>query len=112
MALAGPRTGSPPMTKVLALLLLLPASAPSPFTVLVFTKTAGFVHESIPAGVAAVKSLGERSGFTVESTADASAFTDDNLKRFKVVMFLSTTGDVLDEKQQAAFERYVRGGGG
>jgi cytochrome c len=94
----------------------LPAPTPSPprapFTVLAFTKTAGFVHESIPAGVAALKNLGQRSGFDVDATADAGAFSDDNLKRYAAVVFLSTTGDVLDDAQQAAFERYVRGGGG
>lgn len=82
------------------------------FAVLVFTKTAGYVHASIPAGVAALKSLGARSGFDVDATADAAAFRDDSLKRYAAVVFLSTTGDVLDDAQQAAFERYVRGGGG
>jgi type 1 glutamine amidotransferase len=100
------------MTSTLALVLLMAAPAHPSFTVLVFTKTAGFVHDSIPAGVAALRTLGERSGFAVESTADAAAFRDENLKRFKVVVFLSTTGDVLDDAQQAAFERYIRGGGG
>jgi cytochrome c len=94
----------------------LPAPRPSPprapFAVLVFTRTAGYVHASIPAGVAALKSMGERSGFTVDATADAGAFRDDNLKRYAAVVFLSTTGDVLDDAQQAAFERYIRGGGG
>jgi type 1 glutamine amidotransferase len=82
------------------------------YAVLVFTKTAGYVHASIPAGVAAVKNLGQRSGFDVDATADAAAFRDDNLEKYAVVVFLSTTGDVLDDAQQAAFERYVRAGGG
>src|SRR5262245_3337183 len=87
-------------------------AAESRYAVLVFTKTAAYVHASIPAGVAALKGLGERSGFDVEATADAGAFRDDNLKRYAAVVFLSTTGDVLDDAQQAAFERYVRAGGG
>ncbi len=84
----------------------------SRYSLLVFTKTAGYVHASIPAGVAALKTLGERSGFDVDATADAAAFRDDNLKRYAAVVFLSTTGDVLDDAQQAALERYVRAGGG
>ncbi|MFG2126409.1 ThuA domain-containing protein [Streptomyces sp. NPDC048751] len=80
--------------------------------VLVFSKTAGFRHDSIPAGIAAVRQLGERGGFTVEATEDASAFTPANLRRYDAVVFLSTTGDVLDAVQQTAFERYIRHGGG
>jgi type 1 glutamine amidotransferase len=80
--------------------------------VLVFTKTAGFRHESIPDGLAAVAALGAAHGFTVEPTEDAGAFTDANLGGFAAVLFLNTTGDVLDEDQQDAFQRYIRAGGG
>ncbi|MFF0016645.1 ThuA domain-containing protein [Streptomyces sp. NPDC005374] len=80
--------------------------------VLVFTKTAGFRHDSIPDGVAAVKQLGESGGFTVDATEDAGAFTVRNLRRYDAVVFLSTTGDVLDPAQQRAFEGYIRHGGG
>ncbi len=80
--------------------------------VLVFTKTAGFRHESIPAGVAAVSALGAEHGFAVEPSEEGGTFTDANLTRFAAVVFLNTTGDVLDADQQAAFERYIRAGGG
>jgi len=82
------------------------------FSVLVFSKTAGFRHDSIPAGIAAIQQLGTQNNFTVEATEDASAFTDANLARFQAVVWLSTTGDVLNATQQAAFERYIRAGGG
>jgi type 1 glutamine amidotransferase len=88
------------------------AAGVAPYKVLVFSKTAGYRHASIPQGVAAIKTLGEKSGFTVEATEDAAVFRDDSLKQFAAVVFLSTTGDVLDEAQQQAFERYVRAGGG
>ncbi|WP_371668226.1 ThuA domain-containing protein [Streptomyces sp. NBC_00289] len=80
--------------------------------VLVFSKTAGFRHDSIAEGVAAVRQLGETSGFTVDATEDAGAFTARNLRRYDAVVFLSTTGDVLDPAQQTAFEGYIRHGGG
>jgi cytochrome c len=80
--------------------------------VLVFSKTAGFRHSSIETGIAAVKKLGAENGFAVDATEDASAFTDRNLKRYGLVMFLSTTGDVLDLVQQDALERYIEAGGG
>lgn len=82
------------------------------FAVLVFAKTAGVRHDSIPAGIAAIRQLGQRSGFTVDATEDAAAFTDANLARYQAVVWLSTTGDVLNATQQAAFERYIRAGGG
>ncbi|MDQ3789269.1 MAG: ThuA domain-containing protein, partial [Actinomycetota bacterium] len=72
----------------------------------------GFRHDSIPAGIAAIQTLGDQNGFHVEATEDAAAFTADNLSRFAAVVFLSTTGDVLNAEQQTAFENYVNAGGG
>src|SRR5205809_364281 len=82
------------------------------FSALVFSKTAGFRHDSIPAGIDAVRALGERNGFHVDAVEDAAAFTDANLPRYRVVIFLNTTGEVLDADQRAAFERFIRRGGG
>lgn len=80
--------------------------------VLVFSRTAAFRHQSIPTGVEAVRTLGERHGFAVEATEDAAIFTDAGLAQFQAVVFMSTTGDVLNDEQQAAFQRFIRGGGG
>ncbi len=82
------------------------------FSALVFSKTTGFRHDSIPQGIAAIKALGADNGFAVNSTEDAARFTDAELAGYKVVVFLSTTGDILDDRQKAAFERYIRSGGG
>jgi type 1 glutamine amidotransferase len=91
-----------------------PATAQcQPFQVLVFTKTAGFVHTAqITAGIALIQSLGNAHGFAVDQTADASLITAANLAQYSVVVFLHTTGDVLDAAQQTAFEGWVTGGGG
>lgn len=89
------------------------AGAPSDdVRVLVFTKTTEFRHDSIPAALTALRGLGSRGGFTVNATEDATSFSDANLARYDVVAFILTTGDVLDDDQQAAFERYIRHGGG
>ncbi len=80
--------------------------------VLVFSKTMGFKHASIPAGIAAIQKLGTENGFAVDTTKNAELFNDDNLKQYSTVIFLSTTGNVLDAKQEAAFERYIQAGGG
>src|ERR1044072_6336648 len=80
--------------------------------VLVFSKTAAYRHDAIPDGIAAIRELGDQHGFAVDATEDATAFTRANLARYDAVVFLSTTGDVLDAAQQKAFERYIRAGGG
>ena len=79
---------------------------------LVFSKTAGFRHDSIPQGVAAIQALGAEKNWQVDTTEDASLFTDAVLSHYKVVIFVSTTGDFLNDTQQAAFERFIRSGKG
>lgn len=79
---------------------------------LVFSKTAGWRHDSIPAGIEAMKKLADQYGFTVEATEDASVFTDENLKRFNTLVFVNTTGDILNEAQEIAMERFIQAGGG
>jgi uncharacterized protein len=88
------------------------ASAAPLTRVLVFSKTAGFRHDSIPAGIAAIRTLGSQNGFAVDATEDGGAFTTQNLAQYQAVIWLSTTGDVLNATQQTAFESYVTGGGG
>ncbi len=80
--------------------------------VLVFSRTAAFRHASIPAGKAALLKLGRENGFAVDTTEDASRFTAEGLAPYQVVVFLSTTGNVLDDAQQQAFERWLRAGHG
>ncbi len=80
--------------------------------VLVFSKTAGFVHSSIPAGIAAIQKLGADNGFSVDTTSNADYFTEDSLAKYAAVIFLSTTGNVLNHRQEVAFERYIQSGGG
>jgi type 1 glutamine amidotransferase len=85
----------------------------SSFRVLVFSKTTGFRHDSIPDGVAAIQKLGQEHGFAVDATEDATQFTDQNLARYRTVVFVSTTGDPLDQpEEKAAFQRYIEHGGG
>ncbi|MDB5260756.1 MAG: ThuA protein [Adhaeribacter sp.] len=81
--------------------------------VLVFSKTAQFRHHTgIAAGIKAIQQLGQANKFAVDATEDAQVFTPDNLKQYAAVIFLSTTGDVLNETQQQAFEKYIKAGGG
>jgi type 1 glutamine amidotransferase len=77
------------------------------------SKTAGWHHESIHEGVTALRELGRLHDFNVFWTEDANrVFNDRELAKYQAVVFLSTTGDVLEAGQQGAFERYIRAGGG
>lgn len=96
---------------VLGLLSCAPPAQSLP-RVLVFSKTTGFRHDSIPDGINAIRQLGQQNGFAVDATEDAASFSDANLARYQAVVFLSTTGNVLDGDQQAAFERYLQKGNG
>jgi cytochrome c len=80
--------------------------------VLVMSKTAGYRHAVIPAAQAAFLDIARQEGFTVTFTEDAAQFTDSGLAQYDAVVFLNTTGDILDPAQQASFERYIAAGRG
>ena len=81
-------------------------------TVLVFSKTAGYRHSSITEGKDFFQNLSKTEGFKVVFSENADVFNESNLKKYNAVVFLSTTGDVLNPAQQADFERYIQSGGG
>ncbi|MCP9236188.1 ThuA domain-containing protein [Lewinella sp. JB7] len=87
-------------------------TATGPARLLVFSKTDGFRHESIGAGQAAVGRMAAEHGYAVTLTEDAERFNEDTLQTYRAVVFLNTTGDVLNAEQQVAFERYIQAGGG
>lgn len=88
------------------------AYSKEPERVLVFSKTLGFRHKSILAGITAIRSLGQENGFLVDTTENAAFITPNNLKKYKAIIFLSPTGEVLDDGQKAAFKKYITSGGG
>jgi type 1 glutamine amidotransferase len=82
--------------------------------VLVYTKNGkGYVHDNIPASVAAIKKLGSENNFAVDVSDDPAVFTDQNLKRYKALIFDNTNNEIFDnEEQKTALQRYIRAGGG
>jgi len=84
----------------------------SSLRVLVFSRTVEYRHASIPAGIAAFERLADERSWELATTEDPALFTDESLSTFDVVVFLSTTADVLDEAGQGALERFIRAGGG
>lgn len=87
-------------------------SAQAQFKALVFSKTKGFRHQSIPDGVVALKKLAKEHQFSVYATEDADVFTDEKLKEYDVIILMSTTGTIFNDEQKAAFERFVQSGKG
>ena len=101
------------LIKILCLTMLVSVSAQAKqFNVLLFSKTDGFHHRSINAGVTAIEKMAERHFFNVEWHEDAGMFNDKALSRFDAVIFLNTTGNILNEEQQAAFEKFYKAGKG
>ena len=78
---------------------------------LIFTRTAGFRHASIPDGIAAIRAR-LSPAWAVEQSEDPALFTPESLRKYRAIVFLSTTGDILDEGQQAALAEWVKAGGG
>jgi type 1 glutamine amidotransferase len=80
--------------------------------VLIFSKTNGFRHASIPVGIAAIRKLGEENNFDVDTTEDSTAFRIDNLKKYAALIFLSPTGKVFGPQEELALQDYIHHGGG
>lgn len=90
-----------------------PAPLPAdPLRVLLFSRTEGFRHGSIAAGAAMIGALGAEEGWVIDHTEETGAFEPATLALYDVAVWLSTTGDVLDAPEQAAFEAWLEAGGG
>lgn len=88
------------------------ASGQQRFKVLVFSKTEGFRHNSIEAGLRAIKDLGVEHTFGVVATEDADYFHSDSLIHYQSIVFLNTTQDVLNSSQEQALTSFIQSGGG
>ena len=106
------------MKKIVSLFCLFLLLANSGFSqdkkinVLVFSKTAAFRHNSISTGLKMMSDLALERKWTLTATENAELFTPEFLKNFDVAVFLNTTGDVLNDQQQKAFEDFMNTGKG
>ena len=80
--------------------------------VLIFSKTNGYRHASIAAGIAAIKKIGAENEFDVDATEDSMSFNNDNLKKYAALIFLSTTGKIFGPDEEKALQQYIHNGGG
>lgn len=88
------------------------ANAQKQFKALIVTTTNGWHHESLHSGVIALKEMATRNFFDAVLFEDPSSFTDKNLEQYQVVIFLNTTGDILNAEQQKVLERFIQAGKG
>src|SRR5690349_4566404 len=77
-----------------------------PFSTLLFSKTLLFRHASITNGIAAIKDLGAGNRFNVDATEDSRVFTPDNLSKYRVVILLSTSGEIFNDMQKTALKNF------
>jgi type 1 glutamine amidotransferase len=80
--------------------------------ILVFTKTTGFRHASIPDGIRMFTQITDSLGIIMIHTEDNNYFHPDTLKKIDGVLFLCTSGNILEPTQKQAFETYMDAGGG
>ncbi len=86
-------------------------TAQNHYRVLIFSKTAGFRHESIPDGIRAITKLCEDNNIAVDHSEDSTIFNDDSLRKYNALIFLNTTGDLFDASEKEAFKNYIHHGG-
>ena len=83
------------------------------FSVIVLTETQGFVHhEAIKEGVKLITRLGEENNFNVLHANSSELLSDEVLEKNDVIIFLCTTLDILDEKEEEKMKRFIRSGKG
>ncbi len=91
---------------------LLPTHLGSP-AILVFSKTNGFRHkEAIDAGQTALREIALEAGWDYMFTENGAVFNERQLARFRAVVFLNASGDMLSEPQEQVFQRWFEAGGG
>lgn len=98
--------------RILSLLLIILSSGMNAQEkLLIFHKTEGYRHQSIGDGIQAIERIANEDNYEVEVTQDSRYFTQYDLENIDLIIFLNTTGDVLNRDEQVAFENYMDGGG-
>src|SRR5579872_3399142 len=101
------------LSVAMAFACVVPAPAPEPQrSILAFSKTAGYRHDSIPYARKAILDMATERKWSVTFTEDAGFIEPNHLKGFDAVVFISTTGTILDKNQQRALQGFIHGGGG
>ncbi|MFH0758150.1 MAG: ThuA domain-containing protein [Bacteroidota bacterium] len=82
------------------------------FRVMVYTSPDYWHNPVIPTAVTEFKKMAEKHFFDLDWTQQASSFTDENLNRYAVVLFLNANGESLNEEQMGNLKEFIQHGGG
>ncbi|WP_258104664.1 ThuA domain-containing protein [Marinoscillum sp. MHG1-6] len=97
---------------VLLLIYIICSCSTAQGQLLVFSKTSGFYHKSIPEGIRCISEIGNGLGLKVDTTTNAAIFQSDSINSYQGIVFLNTTGDVLNEHEQKGLQNFIRQGRG
>jgi type 1 glutamine amidotransferase len=78
-----------------------------PFRMLVYSRTTGFRHDSIPQGKVMLQQIASEQGFEITEAEENSLITDEGLAQFEIVFFMNSTGDIFNQAEEAAFQRWM-----
>lgn len=80
--------------------------------ILLFSKTTGFRHgASIDASKPIIEALAKKNNWYVYETEEGGVFNNEQLTKFRTVIFNNSTGEVINDEQKRALEQYVENGG-
>lgn len=80
--------------------------------ILLFSKTTGFRHgASIDASKPIIEALAKKNNWYVYETEEGGVFNNEQLAKFRTVIFNNSTGEVINDEQKRALEQYVENGG-
>lgn len=79
--------------------------------VLIFHETQEYRHQSIEKGIQAIQQLGDENNFTTTVSRDSRYFTENDLNSLDLIIFLNTSGDILNIEEEIAFQNYMDKGG-
>ena len=81
-------------------------------SVLVFSKTNGWRHESIVDGKKALEFMARENNWTISFTEDSLQFNNKTLSKIDVIVLLNPTGKVWGTEEEKALMQYMKRGGG
>jgi type 1 glutamine amidotransferase len=83
-----------------------------PKNVLIFSKTEAFRHSSISKGKDFFSDMGKKNHWEMTFSENSELFSDKSLANYDVIVFLNTTGNILNDNEQEALKGYLESGKG
>lgn len=80
-------------------------------TLLVYSATAGYRHDSIPTAINALQTISTNLNIITTFSEDKNLFTSTSLAQFDMIAFLSNSDQVLTTSGEVALEQWLTKGG-